>query len=153
VIAIYCDGLCDPNPDGVMCWAWEAHDAHGDLIAGDQGCLPRRDGATNNVAEAGAILQALRWAVAAGQTSLTVYSDSRVVLGQIVSGRAGTEALETLRAKIAALAVGCSIMWHWIPREQNAAADARTKAAFTHATGRTAREYPRRTATPQEARR
>lgn len=145
-IAIFCDGLCEPqNPGGRACWAWLARSPRGKVLRGGYGCLGVGPGMTNNLAEYHAVLNALRYTITRldllieKRLSVAVYSDSQLVIRQINRAYACNKLeLAALRDEVYALveqagAAGVRISFDWIPREQNTEADALSRRAYQEA--------------------
>lgn len=136
-ITIYCDGLCEPvNPGGYACWAWVAFDDRGQQLAQDYGCLGRGAGMTNNRAEYTALLQALDWAAAAGHSGVHISTDSKLVVEQ-TNGRwnCNAPALQPMRDEAQRKLASIGATLEWVPRDQNAEADALTRSAYAEARG------------------
>jgi len=140
-ITIHIDGICEPNPGGVGCYAWSAQGATAAEIASAHGLLLSGDNATNNVAEYGAVIQALRHAQAEGWMGVQIRSDSKLVVDQI-NGACGCNSDSLLKYLLAARQlmeeVGAQIMW--VLRDQNQRADALSRLAYWEKTGREAPE-------------
>jgi ribonuclease HI len=147
-LMINCDGLCEPtNPGGWACWAWLARSPKGNRLKEAYGCLGNGPEMTNNRAEYAAVLNALRYTasrldmLAEREMGVTVYSDSQLIINQIRGiYRVNHPHLADLRADVVSLANnfidrGVRIGFEWIPREQNADADALTRKAYQDARG------------------
>src|SRR4051794_40726296 len=149
-IILYADGLCEPrNPGGWACWGWLALDGGGQILAQDQGCLGCGPGTTNNQAEYESVLQALRWAYQQGHTTAIVRSDSQIVIRQATGAwSCNAPGLVPLLARVRKAAGLMQLPFEWVPREENTAADALSRAAYTAATGQEAPERPQRPAIP-----
>jgi ribonuclease HI len=147
-ITIYVDGLCEPNPAGVACYGWPARDESGAEIASAHGHLLSGDGATNNVAEFGAVIQALRHAKAQGWAGVQLRTDSQLVANQL-NGEWGCNSDGLVRYLNAARElideVGATITW--VPRDQNQRADELSRQAYREKTGK---EAPDRAATKRQ---
>lgn len=130
-LTIYCDGLCEPNPNGIACWAWVAIDQDGRELAQDAGCLGMGDGMTNNVAEYHAILRALSAAREHDWRGVRLLSDSQLVVNQC-AGRwqVGAPPLIPLHADAQHRGREMGATIRWIPRGQNSRADALTRQAL-----------------------
>jgi ribonuclease HI len=124
---LYFDGACGPvNPGGVATFGWRLVAPDGRLLACDWGEVCRGPAATNNVAEWHALLQALRFLAECGwRGKLQIYGDSRLVLNQL-NGRWKCHKEELRRCRDACLALLAGVRWRasWVPREENAEADA-----------------------------
>ena len=130
-VAIYSDGLCERNPGGWACWGWLALGADGQTLASDCGVIGRGAGMTSNLAEYTAALKALEWAAGAGLVGLTLRTDSQLVAYQaagVWQCYAGN--LWPLLADVRALMAVTDARVEWVPREQNARADALSRQAY-----------------------
>lgn len=138
MMQIYCDGLCEPNPDGIATWGFCALDDAGQEVHAAYGCLGQGDGMTNNLAEYEAVLQALMWAYR-GQVAIpTLYTDSKLVVEQVLGRwpiRADT--LRPLAARVQNGMKACHASLLWISRDQNARADELSRIAYRQACGQT----------------
>jgi ribonuclease HI len=145
-ITIYVDGLCEPvNPGGHACYAWSAQDDTGAEIAAAHGHLVSGPLATNNVAEFGAVIWALRHAQAEGWTGVQIRSDSQLVINQLngmwqCNADGLVKYLNAARRLMAE--TGATIAW--LPREQNQRADGLSRLAYKKHTGKDARISQRR---------
>lgn len=79
-LSIFIDGASRGNP-GEAGFGVHVQDADGSTIAGLYGYLGR---ATNNVAEYEALLHALRWALGRGAREVRLFSDSELVVKQML---------------------------------------------------------------------
>ena len=135
-IHLFTDGGCEPvNPGGYACWGWLAVDEAGQDFAQDCGCLGSGSGMTNNLAEYEAVIRTLTWAAQQDHQGPTVlFSDSQLVVQQI-SGVWGCYAphLNPMRDRAAALVQTLSATLRWIPRSDNARADALVRQAYRNA--------------------
>lgn len=137
-ILIHCDGLCEPrNPGGWACWAWLAS-FDGKPFKRDYGCLGRGPGMTNNEAEYEAVLQALQYCdtirarIQAAGVGLIIKTDSQLVVKQVN----GDWQINKPRAQVAPIRHLLAVFngqLLWVPREQNAEADALTRLAYQQA--------------------
>ena len=148
-LMLFCDGLVEPvNPGGWACWAWLARSPKGNALREAHGCIGHGDGMTNNIAEYHAVIEALTYTVtragvlAERRMGVTVYGDSQLVIRQI-TGEYQTRQphLAELRRQVLALAdelghAGVSVEFVWIPRDENADADALTRRAYQEARAR-----------------
>ncbi len=147
-ITLHFDGLCEPNP-GLGAWGWLLAAPGRDPVCG-LGTCPGQ--VTNNVAEYTAMGKGLRHVLDhADQLAgcrLVVRGDSQLVIYQM-TGRyqCGSPALlpyfRRARERAAELeAAGVPVAFEWVPREQNAAADALSVLAWENSTGRRVPERP-----------
>lgn len=154
-VTVYCDGLCEPNPGGIATCGWVAFDGGG-LLHRHSSVVCRGSGATNNVAEYGAVISALGWLLANGYASrrTVVHSDSQLLVYQL-AGRYAVRSpnIVPLHAQVADLARAFrEVVFRWIPREENAEADALSRDAYRNALGGQSREERARKLTPLVAR-
>jgi len=133
------DGACEPvNPGGVATFGWIIK-RNGATLKCGAGEVARGPGATNNVAEYAALiagLQALAGLGLAGEP-VEVRGDSMLVIRQM-SGewRIGSERLLPLYRQAQDLARQfAEVMYRWVPREENAEADALSIEAYNAAKG------------------
>ncbi len=139
-VRAYFDGLCYPvNPGGYACGGWviEPH-PHPGLA---QGLVSDRfyikgPGATNNVAEYHAALDALAALTALEYTgSVALYGDSQLVVNHVKGIYKCRKPelkplLEELHRRAATFS---SFAIHWIEREHNERADAQSRLAYQRA--------------------
>jgi ribonuclease HI len=134
---IYFDGCCEPrNPGGIMGCGWII------LLPGVDPCegctgrgMDRRN--TNNLAEWWALGFALRdflRAIEDGREcrELLIRGDSMLVVNQLIGGwRTKAPELVRCRERCRELIERAQVTWRaeWVPRKQNAAADALTRIA------------------------
>lgn len=133
LIAVYCDGCCEPNPGGVAAFGWAAYRGP-EKIHEFASVACAGEGATNNVAEYAAVVSALGWLLASGfgGERVVVHSDSRLLVCQL-AGRYRVKAagLVAVHRRAAALAMRFrEVSFRWIPREKNAEADALARKAW-----------------------
>lgn len=129
------DGLCDPvNPGGVATYGFLVrhggrviHEAHG--LAS-----PPRPTSSNNVAEYGGLIAALRWLVDAGlqDAPAIIRGDSKLIILQARGDwgvkSANLRALNEEARRLLALLPRARL--EWVPREQNAEADELSRAGY-----------------------
>ena len=136
-LTIHFDGSCNPNPGGLPSWGWHATGDGGVPLAEQSGSMPGRPRheATNNTAEWGGLIAALKWLAAArGLTldTLRVYGDSQLVVnGFNREWKMKLPHLAALRDEAVSLAASLDvghISAEWLPRERNAYADGLSKA-------------------------
>ena len=136
-MTVHFDGSCNPNPGGLPCWGWHATGDGGVPVAEQSGSMPGRPRheATNNTAEWGGLIAALKWIAAArGLTldTLRVYGDSQLVVnGFNREWKMNLPHLAALRNEAVLLAASLDvghISADWLPRERNANADVLSKA-------------------------
>jgi len=138
-LVCFFDGLCEPNPLGVMCGGW--------TIVGNA-VVPPADGgayfgkgfeASNNRAEYQAALAVLRVVYKAGwRGPVLLRGDSQLICRQYSGQYAcNASALQPLLAKLRT-AAGCfaSLTLEWIPRAENEAADEQSRLAYKEVTGK-----------------
>lgn len=133
---LYFDGACEPvNPGGVATYGWVLYRPDGTKHTEDYQVVA--DGAkgvlsTNNVAEYAALHAGLWGAVEAGAHDLACYGDSKLVV-KTVGGSWKCRKPHLVQwhlnvKRILALIPKWQIFW--IPREQNAEADALSHCAY-----------------------
>lgn len=143
-LILHFDGACEPNP-GRGSWGWVLTKADGELLAEGSGVIAGQS--TNNVAEYTALGMGLRHvadrlADLPGR-GMEVYGDSNLVVCQVTGAWAcNSPNLVVLRNRCRELALAIEaarglVRFTWIPREENAAADALSVAAWEAAAGRT----------------
>jgi ribonuclease HI len=146
-VIAYCDGCCEPvNPGGHACGGVDVV-PHPDVPGLERGlqfgrCYVHGTGATNNVAEYNAALDALRAIYRTGWRGRVVLrTDSQLVVKQY-NGEYGCYKPE-LQELLAQLRRGSdhfeSLTLEWVPREQNARADALSRRAYGEACWREGR--------------
>lgn len=146
ILAIYCDGLCEPrNPGGWACWGWLAKGPKGTIVRSAYGCLGHGVEMSNNLAEYEAVLQALRHTanqvalLRERNISVRVHADSQLVIRQITGEyRVNARHLMDLCREARDLESyireqGVPIEFIWVPREQNQEADALSRRAYREA--------------------
>jgi ribonuclease HI len=125
---LWCDGSAAPNPGplglGVVVVCPDGTEHCGSVL------LPERG--DNNVAEALAVAEAVRRAVALGATDVVVHSDSDVVVQLLRHARAPTRvpALAAAIAVAEAALAGVTPSFVLITRRRNARADALARRAL-----------------------
>lgn len=122
---IWFDGAClgNPGPMGIGAVVSLGDQTHTISKATGRG--------TNNIAEYEAVLAGIDLALRLGATSVTLRGDSQLVLRQL-QGRYAVKApaLVPLQARAIKLLEGLRpVALEWIPREENARADALAKGA------------------------
>lgn len=151
VVTLYFDGACEPvNPGGIGTYGfvirWEDYVQQGGGVAGSG------RGMTNNVAEYTALGKGLRWLadnqgleppvfapVLTTRDTLLIRGDSKLVVSQLAGAwRCNHEHLRKLRDRCLELLkiLGCRWQTEWIPRDQNAEADALSVKAWVEHTGK-----------------
>lgn len=152
-LMLFVDGLCEPtNPNGYACWAWLARSPKGNRLREAYGCIGHGTGMTNNFAEYRAVTEALTYTLTRAAMlyergmGVTVYGDSQLIIRQITGEYATRQPhLIKLRDEVLALvhqlaSAGIPVEFIWIPREQNAEADALTRQAYQEARRATRRQ-------------
>jgi ribonuclease HI len=127
---LYFDGACWPNPGGQASYGWHLRelDNEANLIGAGTGAVngPVR---SNNVAEWTALLRGLEWVVSfvPDLQHLRIRGDSLLVI-LALTGRWNLHKpyLKSIRKSCRELLreIGCPWRAEWIPRHQNATADA-----------------------------
>lgn len=140
---LHFDGACEPqNPGGVATGGWIVREGDEIILSGCRE-FARGEEATNNVAEWCALGCGLRAMLdnreVIATSSLAIYGDSQLVIRQLKREWAcKKEHLQKLRRRCDEILQELGIPWtaEWIPREQNAEADALSRKAYEDATGR-----------------
>jgi ribonuclease HI len=137
MITVFCDGLCEPvNPGGTACYGWAAYRGREKLGEGC-GAVCSGPGATNNVAEYSAVIKALEWLLENGHAGeeVEVRSDSQLCVRQLRGEYAvRSPRVAPLHRRAKELAGRFRrIRFRWVPREQNAEADALSRRAYARA--------------------
>jgi ribonuclease HI len=149
-VIAYCDGCCEPtNPGGHACGGVDVapHPAVPGLERGLQvgRCYVRGTGATNNVAEYNAALDALRVLYRIGwRGPVVLRTDSQLVVKQF-NGDYGcykSELQELLARLRRAAGFFEDVTLEWVPRESNVRADALSRRAYAEARRREGRGVP-----------
>lgn len=145
---LHFDGLCEPNPGGVLAWGWTLRTSAKEILS-DSFYIPAAPANTSNIAEYCALgcglkrlAQVLTTEGPWGCDGIEVRGDSKLVIQQ-VSGKWKCKAphLAKLRDRCAELIAqvkklsGHAPKLVWIPREQNGAADALSRKAYRECTG------------------
>jgi ribonuclease HI len=143
-VRAYFDGLCETrNPGGYACGGWhvEPHPLLLDLPNGvsDGRFYCHGDGATNNMAEYNAAIDALRAVYHTGYRGpVVLHGDSQLVVNQF-NGKWKCHKLE-LQELLAHLHRATSFFDSvdvvWVPREENAIADELSRLAYEKETGK-----------------
>jgi ribonuclease HI len=147
---LYFDGLCEPkNPGGVMAWGWRLMVDGMERETG-HGSQPAHAANTNNTAEWYALgcglKRLLEMPGAERPESMLLMGDSQLVVKQLTGEWSCNQPhLQECRTRCEALLKLIGVPWEaqWIPRHQNADADALSRVAYKQATGK---EAPSRTA-------
>lgn len=133
VIKVYCDGLCNPNPNGIATYGWVAYES-GEKINEFFSVIASGLGATNNVAEYSALIAAMGWLLAQGycDRKIVIHMDSQLVVKQIAGQYAvSSPKIQGLYEQAKGLArVFSNLSLKRIPREENVEADALSNLAY-----------------------
>lgn len=135
---IHFDGACQPqNPGGVASYGWTLHNSEGYLVDSGCGVVCVGTGATNNVAEYGALEAALCYLLDSGvHVPLLCKGDSMLVVNQVTGRwRCKREHLKIRRDRVLSLLKRIIPTPHryemrWIPRKENEGADALSRKAY-----------------------
>lgn len=129
---VQCDGACEPkNPGGIAAYGWHATLPNGNQLEG-RGIHAIGPGATNNVAEYAAAIEALNslanynW-----KGGVRIESDSQLLVCQ-ASGiwRVNSENLYRLLKQLRSIEKRFQkVTYRWIPREKNQRADCLSRQA------------------------
>lgn len=153
-LVLWFDGACEPvNPGGVPAFGWVVRHKTGELYKRGKGVAEFSVPATNNLAEYAALGKALasllelpgpvsklRDLVGFGGTpNLLVRGDSKLVVNQIAGEwQCHAPMLVRCRDRVRELVaqLGWNVSFEWVPREQNAEADALSQEAWCEKTGK-----------------
>ncbi len=140
MIELYFDGACEPiNPGGTAAYGWLLK-KDGEKLQEGSGVVGRGPGMTNNLAEYMGLIEGLKAFFNLNvKDKLMIYSDSSLV-ANMVGKKWGWNKKKTkwrphekmphlkkLLDQVLILLEGADYEIHWIPREQNADADALSK--------------------------
>jgi ribonuclease HI len=147
---IYFDGACEPaRGGGLATFGYTIEGAGFDLEEGGLAVRPYSERATNNVAEYAGAIQALERLHGLGYTGpVEVRGDSQLVIRQMQGEyEVKAEHLKPYHDWLAQLAgTFSSVVWEWVPREQNRRADALSKQALAEHAPMAARHSPKQSA-------
>lgn len=156
-VIINCDGLCEPNPDGVATAGWLAVDeGKAKTIKQSHFTVELDEGemATNNIAEYAAVQAALGWVThkrlffLTYKKSVLVRTDSQVLVNQLTgkwnchSPNLRPRMLATMQLLRFLRDEGVTVEIEWVPREQNEAADELSRQAYRDQTGHDVPDRP-----------
>jgi ribonuclease HI len=140
---LYFDGLCEPNPGGVIAGAWVLIDPNGRQFQESAHATDAEPGNTNNVAEYMAMfwgLSSLKEQMGPLWPGVAVFGDSQLVVKQINEEWSVKQPrLQIEHAKCLKLlnSVGPWVV-DWVPSEKNEQADKIARACYRQFTGKTA---------------
>ncbi|MGI9863065.1 ribonuclease HI [Moorella naiadis] len=134
MIIVNCDGLCEPvNPGGTACYGWVAR-KDGEKLKESWGVICSGPGATNNVAEYTAVIEAMKWLIENGfaKERIEIRSDSQLCIYQLTGDYAVRSArIKPLYREARKLAQKfSSLRFRWVPREENEEADELSRKAY-----------------------
>lgn len=144
---LHFDGLCEPNPGGIICWAYVIRGPGEPIIASNS--LSQTSGATNNIAEWTALGLSLRH-IADGEDrpdKLLVFGDSQLVIYQLTGKwQCKKESMAKLRDRCLDLLKQIGVPWEarWVPRHENLEADTLSRKAYLATTGKEAPDRSRK---------
>jgi ribonuclease HI len=144
---IYCDSSIEPfNPDGILSWAFIAK-RRGEIVHQDVKISGWGKGTTNNQGEYQAVVGAMLWLVSLPsneQFPAVIHSDSQLIVNQC-KGQWGChdKKLQRLHALVqrARQRYRKSVIFKWIPREENREADALSRTLYTDEALRLMKEH------------
>lgn len=127
LVTVYCDGsIRGKNPGGYGYSGWIVLDSTGQTLSEGSECLGSDDKMSNNVAEYKAVYLALKWLINNRKESkLLINSDSQLIINQLTGvWNCAEPHLQVLRNEVLLLSRQFkSVVFSWIPREQNKLAD------------------------------
>lgn len=131
---LFIDGACEPkNPGGVASYGWVGY-WKGKKAAHGFGVIGEGDGMTNNVAEYGALISAMKHLISKGYFGEVQFnSDSQLVVNQMSgSWKVSSPHIALLFSEAKELARNFDkVSFVWIPREENEEADTLSKKAYS----------------------
>lgn len=143
-IVVYTDSsIKGGNPGGHLTWAFWASSPTGEALTEQWGSVGHGEGMTNNLGEITAALRALRWAYSQGYRTVTLRSDSRLLVNQARGvWPCKSEGLQPVMECIRLAHEHISITWEWISREANARADKLSRKPYQGQTDQTKGRAP-----------
>jgi ribonuclease HI len=132
MLTVFCDGSCEPNPGGIAAFGWTVYDGE-EKVHEFCSVACAGEGATNNIAEYGAVISVLSWLLANGYAGrkVIVHSDSELLVCQL-AGKYKVKAPNLIPLHQRALKLATlfrEVAFKWVPREKNTEADALSKRA------------------------
>lgn len=130
---LYFDGACQPyNPGGTATYGWVLTSPDKKTVSNGYGVICSGKGATNNVAEMGALEAALKHIKAkAVPGPFRIYGDSKLVVMTVKRvWRCHKPHLKSAVGRIHELLEGLEWQLSWIPRHQNYRADRLANIAY-----------------------
>lgn len=134
MITVYFDGFCSKNPGGIATYGVIIH-KDGRIIRIALDVIGEGPNMTNNVAEFYGLWKSIEWLTKKNliNEELKIKGDSQLVINQISGAWAvKSETSKTYVPLILNLLKGKKVTFHWIPREENSAADELAYKAFTN---------------------
>ncbi len=148
LVQVHFDGACEPaHGGGVATYGFTIEGAGLGYEEKGLAVPPWSPHATNNVAEYSAATRALEWLRGKGfRGTVLLVGDSQLVIRQMRGEYAvRAEHLKEYHRHLEALGREfAEVRFEWVPREENARADALSKAAFEDARGPAMRHRPHR---------
>ena len=148
MLTVFCDGSCEPNPGGIAAFGWAVYDGE-EKVHEFCSVACTGEGATNNIAEYGAVVSVLNWLLTNGYAGrrVIIHSDSELLVCQL-AGKYKVRAPNLIPLHRQALELAArfrEVVFKWVPREKNAEADAlsqkaRQGALLGHGRGEKARK-------------
>ncbi len=135
---LFFDGACEPrNPGGIASYGFQLT-VNGRELLSDQGIVGEGRGMTNNVAEYHALIQGLNCVKQRAEKgdTVSVIGDSQLVIRQMTGAyKVRSQNIIPLFARAKKLrnqlrGKGVRVRFKWVPRDENAVADALSHAAF-----------------------
>jgi len=131
---VYVDGLTEPvNPGGITTYAFVVY-REGEKVYEERKFIGSGKGFSNNVAEYSALVAAMKWLIANGQTDqVEIRSDSKLLVNQMRGEWNAKRGLyiETYKMAKQLLSSFKNISFRWVPREENKEADRLSRLAYS----------------------
>lgn len=132
---IHCDALCQPyNPHGVTTYGFIVQEDQRDVYT-EAAYIGEGEGQTNNTAEYWAVIRALTWSwkQRCFEQAIEIRSDSQLVIRQLRGEWAvkSPSVIPFYERAMRGMHPFTALSLRWVPREENARADALTRQAYS----------------------